>query len=102
MVPDCAELSVIALFLCLRVFLVDIPLSEELLIPCALGLADGLVSDGLVADGLVDGFVDAEGLGCAAGGGAFAELVSTAPLLVLLLGLVLQATVSPTRTAAAA
>jgi hypothetical protein len=86
---------------------VDIPLSEELLIPCALGFADGfVVPDGFVADGLADGlvvgFVDAEGLGCAAGGGALAELVSTAPLLVLLLGLVLQAAVSPTRAAAAA
>jgi hypothetical protein len=80
-----------------------IPLSE--VIPgwlvdcCALGLADGLVSDGFVADG----FVDAEGLGCAAGGGVVAALVSvTAPLLVLLLGLVLQAAVSPTRAATAA
>lgn len=87
--------------------MVDIPLSDALLMPCALGFADGfVVPDGFVAegfaDGLADGFVDGEGLGCAAGGGALAELVSTAPLLVLLLGLVLQAAVSPTRATAAA
>ena len=83
--------------------MVDIPLSDALLMPCALGFADGfVVPDGFVAEGFADGFVDGEGLGCAAGGGALAELVSTAPLLVLLLGLVLQAAVSPTRATAAA
>jgi hypothetical protein len=81
-----------------------IPLSDVIpgwLVDCsALGLADGLVvPDGFVADG----FVDAEGLGCAAGGGVVAALVSvTAPLLVLLLGLVLQAAVRPTKTATVA